>query len=102
MMYSLNCIYIYILDSLHVATKHCTAIKAAESDPNKMAAPHYEDLKLSNFGFQMRMSGFTGFLAWSGMGVALLGILVSMALLTLPSDLSKHIAYCRGGTRPSF
>ena len=67
---------------------------AGRDNPYKMtAAPHYEDLKLSNFGFQMRMSGFTGFLAWSGMGTAVLGILVSMALLTLPSDLSKFSGF---------
>ena len=62
------------------------------------AATHYEDLKLSNFGFQMRMSEFTGFLAWSGMGMAAIGILMAlpmafpMAVLTDPR-ISKFFGF---------
>ena len=49
----------------------------------------YDDIKLSNFGFNMRMSSIMGTLATSGIIYSTFGVLGAIALLSLPSDLAK-------------
>ena len=49
----------------------------------------YDDIKLSNFGFNMRMSSIMGTLATSGIIYSTFGVLGAIALLSLPADLAK-------------
>ena len=43
--------------------------------------------RLEKYGFGLKTSGFVSFLAWTGMMFGVLGILVSLELFFLPSEL---------------
>ena len=51
----------------------------------------YDDIKLSNFGFNMRMSSIMGTLATSGIIYSTICVLGAIALLSLPADLGELI-----------
>ena len=57
----------------------------------------YDDIKLTNFGFNMRMSSIMGTLATSGIVYSTIGVLGAITLLSLPADLgefcSNAVAY---------
>ena len=47
----------------------------------------YRSMKLEKYGLRLKTLGFVSFLAWSGMMFGILGILFSLELLILPTDL---------------
>ena len=49
----------------------------------------YDDIKLSNFGFNMRMSSIMGMLSTSGIVYSTIGVLGAITLLSLPADLGE-------------
>ena len=61
----------------------------------------YDDIKLTNFGFNMRMSGIMGTLATSGIVYSTIGVLGAITLLSLPADLGEFClnAVATGPTR---
>ena len=54
----------------------------------------YDDIKLSNFGFNMRMSSIMGTLATSGIIYSTICVLGAIALLSLPADLGEFNIQC--------
>ena len=49
----------------------------------------YDDIKLTNFGFNMRMSSIMGMLSTSGIVYSTIGVLGAITLLSLPVDLGE-------------
>ena len=47
----------------------------------------YRSMRLKKYGFGLETSGFVSFLAWTGMMFGVLGILFSLELFILPTDL---------------
>lgn len=52
-------------------------------------------LLTSVFGFKLKVSRFTSFLAWTGMITCVLMIIVSLALLTIPNDVKPFVEVLR-------
>jgi len=47
----------------------------------------YDSLKLVKYGFGLKATGFVSFLAWTGMTMGVLGLLSSVELLVLPTEI---------------
>ena len=74
--------------SLYMISSAATVnIDMMKNEEKLVVVSFYRSMKLEKYGFKLKTSEFVSFLAWTGIMIGIVGILLSLELLIFPTDI---------------